>query len=34
MATHGQWVKDGFNAVAHTVKARAEALYRERLIKA
>lgn len=24
----GQWVKDGFDAVAHALKARAEALYR------
>ncbi len=29
MEQHGPWVKQGFDAVAHSLKARAEALHRE-----
>ncbi|RJG09109.1 SRPBCC domain-containing protein [Pseudomonas cavernicola] len=31
MEHHGPWVKQGFDAIAHSLKLRAEALYRERV---
>ncbi|UVJ46013.1 SRPBCC domain-containing protein [Pseudomonas sp. LS1212] len=31
MENHGPWVKQGFDAIAHSLKARAEKLYRESL---